>query len=418
MSTRESASQLMRVLVADDDRTLRSFLSNCLQMEGMQVIEADNGHDALSALMSTHAPPIAILDWNMPVMDGIEVCREIRKKKDHGLLYIILITGAEQLDVVDALDSGADDFIRKPFRREELRARVRAGLRIISLSHEKLAMISRLQEQERLESIGRLAAGIAHEINTPMQYIGDNTKFIQESLRDILQVIDIVRIASEKVKSGASCADELRAVEEAMDKADLEYLNEQIPLAVSQSMDGIGKVTKIVRAMKELAHPGSGEATPTDLNHLLETAVTVTRNEWKYVSDMETDFALSLPPVTCYPADLNQAVINMIVNAAHAVEEKQKHSGNTTKGRIHVSTLLVPGSVEIRILDTGMGIPESIRGRVMDPFFTTKEVGKGTGQGLAIARSAIVDKHRGTLDFETEEGVGTTFIIRIPMETT
>ena len=409
-----------KILVADDDWDIRTFLVDSLFKEGFDVTAVENGEEALSRLTDgKNAPSLAILDWSMPVIDGISLCRRLRKTKDHGLLYIIMITGGiEGHDVVAALDAGADDFLRKPFRKQELLARVRSGQRILTLSHEKIAMFKQLQEQQRLESIGQLAAGIAHELNTPMQYIGDNTRFIQDSLADILKVIGVVRTSAEKVRTGTSCDEAVYDVEQIMKETDLEYLLEQIPLAVAQSLDGIGRVTQIVRAMKEFAHPGFGdEAVSVDLNHLLETVAIVTRNEWKYVADLEKDFAASLPNISCYPSALHQAVINLIVNAAHSIEEKQKHIKNTGKGRIRISTAMCgEDAIEIRISDTGCGIPLEIRGRVMDPFFTTKGVGRGTGQGLAVARSAVADKHGGTLEFETEEGVGTTFVIRIPLQ--
>jgi signal transduction histidine kinase len=417
MNDRKSSEKLTTILVADDEHTVREYLSALLRHNGHVVMEVENGSDALNALLSPSGPSLAVMDWDMPGMTGVDVCRAIRKTRDHGLLYIILITGAAQAeDVVEALESGADDFLKKPFRNGELLARIRAARRILELSHEKIAMIKQLEEQQRLESIGRLAAGIAHEINTPMQYIGDNTRFISDSLKDIFGVIEVVKNMAAKIEGGACCDDVVDAVHKAMADADIDYISEQIPEAVAQSMEGIERVTKIVRAMKELAHPGSGEATPSDINHMLETVVTVSRNEWKYVADLVTDLQSALPPVSCFIADLNQAVLNIIVNAAHSIAEKQVRTGDTAKGHITVTSLKVGGLVEIRISDSGEGIPKYIQHRIMEPFFTTKEVGRGTGQGLPIARSAIVDKHRGTLDFETEEGVGSTFIIRIPIE--
>jgi len=152
-----------------------------------------------------------------------------------------------------------------------------------------------------------------------------------------------------------------------------------------------------------------------DLNHAIENTITVAKNEWKYVAEMETDFDPALPPVPCLPGELNQVILNMIINAAHAIADVMG-DGSKGKGTIRITTRRDGNWAEIRISDTGTGIPEAIRDRIFDPFFTTKEVGKGTGQGLAIARSMIVDKHGGTIDFETQEGKGTTFIIRLPLE--
>jgi signal transduction histidine kinase len=190
-------------------------------------------------------------------------------------------------------------------------------------------------------------------------------------------------------------------------------LKEEIPKALSQALSGVQRVARIVQAMKDFSHPGTESKTPIDLNRAIESTLTVCRNEWKYVAELETDLDASLPAVSCLPGEFNQVILNIVVNAAHAIADQAKDG---EKGVIRVTTRRVNDRVEIRISDTGTGIPESARGRVFDPFFTTKEVGKGTGQGLAIARSVVVDKHQGEIFFETEMGKGTTFIIRLPIE--
>jgi signal transduction histidine kinase len=203
-------------------------------------------------------------------------------------------------------------------------------------------------------------------------------------------------------------------LEEITRKVDLAYLTEEVPRAINQTLEGVDRVTKIVRAMKEFSHPGVKEKTLADLNKAIENTVTVSRNEWKYVADMITELDSSLPAVPCLVGEFNQVVLNIIINAAHAIQEVVgRDSGR--KGTIRVSTHHDPDWVEVRIGDTGGGIPEDIRSRIFDPFFTTKGVGKGTGQGLAIAHSVIMDKHGGTLHFETEMGKGTTFFIRLPL---
>lgn len=250
-----------------------------------------------------------------------------------------------------------------------------------------------LVQAQKLEAIGHLAAGIAHEINTPIQYIGDNTRFLQRSFQELLQV-------SKQEKT--------------LSAAELDYLATEIPNAVDQSLEGIDRVAAIVRAMKEFSHPGRLEKTPSDLNHALDTTITVARNEWKYAAEIITDFDPALPLVACVANELNQVFLNLIVNAAHAIIEMQG-TDNPEKGTITIRTRTDGAWADIRISDTGMGIPHTIRDQIFDPFFTTKAVGKGTGQGLAIARSVIVDKHQGTLTFESEPGEGTTFIIRLPI---
>jgi PAS domain S-box-containing protein len=270
-----------------------------------------------------------------------------------------------------------------------------------------------LRQAQKLESVGQLAAGIAHEINTPIQYIGDNIHFIEESFAALGGLLQDYQKLALAVQSNSVTPELLSAVESSIENADIDYLRKEIPLAVQQSLQGVKHVSHIVNAMKEFSHPGNREMVALDLNHAIELTVTVARGEWKYVAEVVTDFAPDLPPVWCLPGEFNQVILNLIINAAHTIADVVKPVEGS-KGAIRISTRLDRGWVEIRVSDSGTGIPESIRHRIFDPFFTTKEVGKGTGQGLAIARSVIVDKHGGTLTFESQMGRGTTFIIRLP----
>jgi signal transduction histidine kinase len=199
-----------------------------------------------------------------------------------------------------------------------------------------------------------------------------------------------------------------------MEQLDVEYLMEEVPKAIQQSLDGIERVAGIVQAMKEFSHPGTEEKTAIDLNRAIQSTITVARNEWKYVAEVVTEFDSCLPMARCLPGEFNQVILNLIINAAQAIAETAQE-GDAARGTITISTRRDGEWAEIRIGDTGTGIPEAIRSRVFDPFFTTKEVGKGTGQGLAIAHSIVVDKHQGTITFDTETGKGTTFIIRLPL---
>ncbi len=278
---------------------------------------------------------------------------------------------------------------------------------------ERRLMERQLAQAMKLESIGRLAAGIAHEINTPTQYVGDNLRFLQDAFGEVIAVVDHFQQALDALKKGSLTPEQVAQLEMVMEQADVEYLIHEIPLAIVQSLEGVERVAKIVRAMKEFSHPGTAEMTPVDLNHALENTITVARNEWKYVADVVTDFAPNLPPVPCLPSEMNQVFLNIIVNAAHAIADVVGGDSGK-KGTITVSTRQVGDWAEVRISDTGTGIPEAIRSKIFDPFFTTKEVGKGTGQGLAYAHS-VVEKHNGIITFETEEGKGTTFIIRLPL---
>lgn len=281
------------------------------------------------------------------------------------------------------------------------------------ITERKMMEADSLQHQ-KMESIGQLAAGIAHEINTPVQYIGDNARFLKEAVEDLEPLwskYDELEAAVRAGKIDTALADEVDALRE---EADLEYFREQAPRAIDHALEGVSRVATIVRAMKDFSHPGPAEMTPTNLNRAIESTVTVCRNEWKYRADLEMDFDESIPTVTCVPGEINQVILNMVVNAAHAIgDEVGKESGN--KGKITVATRAEGDRVKISIGDTGSGIREEHRSRIFDPFFTTKDVGKGTGQGLAIAYNVIVKKHGGKIDFETEVGKGTTFHIHLPV---
>lgn len=280
---------------------------------------------------------------------------------------------------------------------------------------ERKHLEAQLGQAQKLEAVGQLAAGIGHEINTPTQYIGDNTRFLNIAFNDLNRVIEKYGRFLEAVRTGAVVDPIVEEVEATIRDIDLAYLTDEIPKALQQTLEGVERVTTIVRAMKEFAHPGTKEKTLVDINKAIETTITVSRNEWKYVAEMVTDFEPSLPLVPCLPGEINQAILNVITNAAHAIADTVQ-AGSSGKGVIKVSTRRVSNFAEIHISDTGIGIPREIRTKIFDPFFTTKAVGKGTGQGLAIARSVIVDKHHGTIGFESEMGKGTTFIIRLPIE--
>ncbi len=279
---------------------------------------------------------------------------------------------------------------------------------------DRLALEHDLVQAQKLESIGHLAAGIAHEINTPTQFVGDNVRFLSDSFRDLAAVLDRHRALLLSAKSGTFIPDLIEACEAEAQRVDLDYLTEEVPKAIAQTSEGITRIATIVRAMKEFAHPGSDEKACVDLNRAIESTVTVARNEWKYIADLTTDLAPDLPLVPCLLGQFNQVILNMIVNATHAIADVVKGTGG--KGTISITTRSVDGWAEVRITDSGTGIPEEIRRKIFDPFFTTKEVGKGTGQGLAIAHSVIVDKHRGTITLESAVGQGATFIVRLPFD--
>ncbi|MGA2653858.1 MAG: PAS domain S-box protein [Terracidiphilus sp.] len=279
---------------------------------------------------------------------------------------------------------------------------------------EKHTLDDQLRSAQKMEAIGQLAAGIAHEINTPIQFIGDNTGFMKDSWNQVDEVLASARELRDEAARGAVSQSAIDRFDTCSRNADVEYLKQEVPRAIEQTLDGVQRVAKIVSAMKEFSHPGSQEKRSIDLNRAIETTVTISRNEWRYVADVQTHLAPNLPMVPCLAGEINQVLLNLLVNAAHAIADVAKVKENS-RGTITISTRQDGDSVELAIADTGTGIPEHARERVFDPFFTTKEIGKGTGQGLMLAQTVVVKKHGGRIWFETEIGKGTTFFVRLPL---
>jgi len=277
---------------------------------------------------------------------------------------------------------------------------------------ERKALERQLAIAQKLESVGELAAGIAHEINTPTQYIGDNLHFLSSSFAGLGQALAGIEAVARRLAEAAGDEAAKQEIEAVRRAADVDFLQEEVPHALEQSVEGISRVTAIVSAMKKFSHPGGEDKTAVDINAAVENTITVAKNEWKYVADVVLELDRSLPPVFCLPGDFNQVILNILVNAAHAIAEKVK--GTTEKGVITIRTEADGDYLKLTMSDTGSGIPEENRSKIFDPFFTTKEVGKGTGQGLAITHNIVVTKHGGSIDFETERGKGTTFVVRVP----
>jgi signal transduction histidine kinase len=278
---------------------------------------------------------------------------------------------------------------------------------------ERKLMEIQLRQAQKLESIGQLAAGIAHEINTPTQYIGDNAIFLRQAFQDLWGLVEPIQRMLAGARDGAGPDHLVAAARQALEQADLGFFAEEIPLAINESLEGIRRISRIVGAMKDFSHPAATSRTPTDLNRAVESTTLVCRGEWKYVAELELDLAPELAPVPCFPDEINQVILNLVINAAHAIGEAQRTSQGG-KGLIRISTRAVDGCAQLSIADTGCGIPEAIRSRIFDPFFTTKPVGQGTGQGLAIAYAVITEQHGGTIALESEVGKGTTFTLRLP----
>lgn len=409
-------------------------------MEACAMVEeaCDAGHPYAMAFVDMRMPP----GW-----DGLETIRRIWEVDPR--IEMVICTAHSDRSWQEIQDAVGDTdqllIIKKPFDVVEVKQAARALVEKWTLHRslqerlqgleervqERTAELERLNDDlrremedrkrmevelrhaQKIEAVGMLAAGIAHEINTPIQFVGDSTAFLGESFGDLFALVDRYRSAYSGLPAGEKEALSA-ALAEAEAAADLEYLQEEIPKAVARTREGVGRVAAIVQAMKEFGHPSGAEKRPADLNAALKNTLIVARNEYKYLADVQLDLG-PIPPVPCHIGDLNQVFLNLVVNAAHAVGDVVASSGR--RGLIRVRTHDEDEHVVVSVEDSGGGIPPEIRQRVFDPFFTTKEVGRGTGQGLAISHAIVVDKHGGTLSFDTVEGEGTTFLVRLPKGT-
>lgn len=375
-----------------------TFAAIFLVNESMKVVQSNRAANDMFGLSADDLLDLSVLDlFERSSAVGRLVARFLRKESDE----VRLESDAKRLNgEVFPVEFGVTPIDRSDGRRwtvwivGDITRRRHDEARRIALERD-------LSQAQKLEALGTLASGVAHEINTPIQYVGDNMRFIRTSLTDIA---DLLLMYRDKAPG-----EEIDAKWEA---ADIDFLLEEIPEAAEQSLSGLGQVAQIVKAIKEFSHPGGDDREAVDLNAAIETTLTVSRNQWKYVADIDLDLADDLPPAPCSPGDINQVLLNMIVNAADAISEVK---GATGPGRIGVRTWEKDGWISIQISDTGCGMSPEVMERMFDPFFTTKDVGKGSGQGLAISYNIIRTKHKGEIQCESEVGRGTVFTLRLPV---
>lgn len=279
----------------------------------------------------------------------------------------------------------------------------------IEARKKEVELQTRLLHSQKLESVGQLASGIAHEINTPTQYICSNVDFLEDAFGDIFTAISAIENDPEVKESPVG-----KKISALLADVDWEFLEVEVPAAIRQTREGTDQVSRIVQAMKEFSNPGSKEKQEANLNRIIDTTVTVARNEWKYYAELTQDLDPDLPPLLCLVDEVGQVILTMIVNAAQAIEALYANAEHKEKGHISIVTSHDKEHIFVKISDTGGGIPEEIIGKIFDPFFTTKEVGSGSGQGLAIAYDVIHDKHGGSIDVDSTLGKGTTFTIKFP----
>jgi signal transduction histidine kinase len=391
----------MKVLIADDDPVARHLLVSFLTKWGEQAVAAADGAAAWR-LFQQDDYPVVITDWMMPEVDGLELIRRIRARPGPGYVYAILLTSlSEKKDLVQGMDAGADDFLTKPFDREELRVRLRQGERVIrlerSLAEQNRALReaqAALVQQEKLASLGQLAAGTAHEINNPVAYASNNLAVLRRDVLDALAVLDEYR---------AGRAAEAAAREQAID---LPGIRETLPRLFDKTLEGLQRVRDIVRNLRDFARLDEAEFQDADLNAALASTAEVLRHELKRRQlELRADFG-ALPPVACHPGKINQVFLNVLLNAAEA---------SAPGGAIEVRTRAVPGSgVLVEIEDHGRGIPPEHLPHIFEPFFTTKPVGQGPGLGLSVGYGIVRD-HGGTIEAESTPGRGSVFRIRLPL---
>jgi signal transduction histidine kinase len=341
------------------------------------------------------------------VIAGVEMCRNVTDRVQ--LEAQVKDRNLQLGQVNDLLEQQKVELQQALAQREE------ATTALVVEMERRIQLEAELRQKQKLEAIGQLAAGIAHEINTPLQYITDNTVFVRDAFQEIRvafkQFYERLQAANGKITDVERVPNDR---ETAQTDDDLDHLMDEVPKAIQESLEGTERVTEIVRAMKEFSHPNATHKTPADLNGAIRSAVTIAGNEWKNVAAVEMNLDPQLPPVPCLWGEFCQAILNIVVNAAQAIAEAPAGPGHD-KGKITIASRLLGSQVEIRISDTGPGIPQAIQSKIFDPFFTTKPIGKGTGQGLSVAYAVIVGRHGGSLDVETQLGQGTTFIIKLPL---
>jgi signal transduction histidine kinase len=416
------------ILIVDDEIRNRKLLETLLHPEGYRTRAVADGEHALASVAQC-APDLILLDVMMPSMDGYQVARTLKADPATANIPIVMITALiDRSARLEGLNAGVEEFLTKPVDRAELWLRVRNLLRLkilgdalrnqsailelqvrartasLEKSNEQLREQIRLRESaqhelrlaQKLEAVGHLAAGIAHEINTPVQYVGDSVQFLKSAFADILDIVKTSDVAPYSTDT------------------DLAFLRAEVPAAIERVIEGLQRVAGIVHAMKEFAHSGGPDKQAADLNRALRATLQIARAEYRHVATIDLRCG-NIPDVLCHVGELSQAFLNLIVNAAHALAD----AGRTSEsGWIKICTAFVDNSVELTFEDNGCGIPEELVAKIYDPFFTTKEIGRGSGQGLAITRTIVVDKHDGGIGVVSSPGIGTCFTLRLPVSGT
>lgn len=396
----------MKILVAEDDSASRMTLEAILKKWGHEILVAEDGNRAWNILQADN-PKLAILDWMMPGMEGIELCRRIRDISDGNYIYVILLTArVEKEDILAGLEAGADDYITKPFDIEVLRSRVAVGIRIIqyeTLLAEKNLQLQRygsemeklaeerskqLIHAERMATVGLLSAGIAHEINNPTTFIAGNIQTLGRFYEDMEPVL----------------RQRVHQVDGNTEK--LDFILQEMPKAVEGIRKGVERISRIVKGLKGFCRKNENSIAACDINTCIDEALELCHNSLKYYVNIDRDLAENLPHIMADPQQIEQVFINLFINAADAMKDQGQ-------GTLAIQTRSTDNSVLIRISDTGPGIPEDKLDDIWNPFFTTKPPERGTGLGLFTVRG-IIENHEGLIRFQNKSSGGAEFIITLP----
>ncbi len=403
----------MRVLVADDDRTSRRMVERCLERWGYDVVSAVDGDSAWRLLNQGEAFHLAVLDWIMPGLSGVDLCRKIRAEERFRGLYLLLLTGrADKRDLAVGLDSGADDYLVKPFDPLELSSRLRAGCRVVEsglLLKEKNRELGRYAKEmealaqeraqmlvhaDRLAALGALTAGVAHEINNPAAFISGNAQTMERCWTLIQQGLSQLR----EVQSDS--------------REKIDFVLAEFPNMVRGLRQGVRRISEIVDGLKTYARVSKTAREPLSLRECLDQALMLCNNRLKYLARVVKRYDDDLPWVKGDAQKLEQVIVNLLVNAADAIDERVAPDGHG-QGELAVTLWRDGEWVAIAVEDNGVGIPENRINDIWRPFYTTKEIGKGTGLGLAISQG-IVQDHDGEIIAENRPGGGARFVVRLP----
>lgn len=420
------------ILVVDDNPTNIQVLFDVLSEMGYRVAIAKSGEAALQRLQSYH-PDIILLDVMMPGIDGFETCQRLKVDPATRDIPVIFMTAlSDSVDKVKGLSLGAVDYITKPIQHEEALARIRVHLQLrdaqkkleqqtaeLSQALEDLKQAQvQLVQSEKMSSLGQLVAGIAHEINNPVNFIYGNLTPAEEHIRDLMTFLDLYRECHPQPHP---------KIQAWMEEVDVDYLQEDLPKLLNSMKMGSDRIRQIVLSLRNFSRLDEAEFKAVDIHEGIESTLLILQHRLKPTSqsggiEIIKDYG-NLPPIECYAVQLNQVFMNILANAIDALEEaKQQHTSEQAKKRSSCITIRTSKIdldwIQISISDNGMGISEQVKQRIFEPFFTTKPLGKGTGLGMSISYQIVHKNHKGKLECFSTPSQGTEFAIKIPIRQT